>query len=220
MKKIYVIEDHVQLQKYIKEYLEMDDVNVVIVKDYENVVEEIKNYQPDLVLVDITLPLYDGFYYVKLIKKHFDLPIVIVSARSDESEQIRGLQAGAIDYICKPLSLPILQAKIHALLRKVEVKEQKRELYVEQSTMRLVYQENSVELTKNEFILLQCLLGEEGKIVTRETLLELLWNDFSFVDDNTLTVNITRIKKKLEEVGIRERLQVKRGVGYVFLQKD
>lgn len=219
MKKVYVIEDHVQLQKYIKEYLEMDELEVVLVSNYENVVEEMKECKPDIVIVDINLPLYDGFYYVKLIKKNFDLPIVIVSARSDESEQIRGLQAGAIDYICKPVSLPILQAKIHALLRE-DIKEVKKEVFVEQSTMKLHYKEESIELTKNEFILLQYLLEEEGKIVKRETLLELLWNDFSFVDDNTLTVNITRMKKKLEEVGIKERLQVKRGVGYVFLPKD
>ncbi len=115
MENILLIEDSLQMQKYVSDFLIAQDYNVKILEDYDNILEEVKIFNPKLILLDINLPKYDGFFYLKLLRKHFDLPIIILSARSDESEQIRGIENGATDYITKPFSINILLAKINAL---------------------------------------------------------------------------------------------------------
>ena len=220
--KILLIEDDEKLKEYISEYLKVYGYRVDEIDNFDNVMEVIKEINPNLIILDINLPKFDGFYFLKLIRNNYKTPVIILSARSDEGEQIRGMELGADDYITKPFAIGILIAKINALLRRtneytsIENKSNKRNLYLIHEVMKLKFKDKIIELTKNEYGILNLLLSNEGKVVTREEILEELWDDMTFVDDNTLTVNMTRVKKKLSELGINNVIITKRGVGYVF----
>ncbi len=223
MEKILLIEDTVQMQKYISDFLTQQDYVVKVLEDYDNVVKEIEDFKPSLVLLDINLPKYDGFFYLKLIRKNFTTPVIILSARSDESEQIRGIENGATDYITKPFSINILLAKINALFKRLEESSVEssvvavNDLVVDNQLLNVKYKEKTIDLTKNEFKILSVLIKNKNTVVSRNELLEQLWDDTSFVDDNTLTVNISRVKKKLQDIGLDDVIVNKRGVGYIFV---
>lgn len=219
--KVLVIEDDMKLKKYIKEYLEAYDYEVGIINNFDLVMDTVESFKADLIVLDINLPVFDGFYFLKKIRKKYNVPIIILSARSEEGEQIRGMELGADDYITKPFSVGILLAKINAILRrkntyKEETLKFDNGLELLDDSMKLKYNGEIMDLTKNEYIILKTFLANVGKVVSREELLSLLWDDMTFVDDNTLTVNITRVKKKLAEIGINDCISTKRGVGYVF----
>ncbi|BAH08179.1 response regulator transcription factor [Clostridium kluyveri] len=220
MSTILLIEDNESLQKYIREYLNAYGFEVHVLNDYDTLYKTISAVSPKLILLDVTLPKFDGFYYLKLIRKQYSIPVIIISARSEDSDQIRGIENGADDYITKPFSIGVLLAKINAMLRR-KAEYQKGgvsigTLCLNEDTMRISYKEVGTELSKNEYRVLRLLMKNAGQIVSREQLLEELWDDVSFVDDNTLTVNITRVKKKLMELGLQNCISTKRGVGYVF----
>lgn len=226
--KILLIEDDIKLKEYISEYLDAYDYKVTTIENFDNVMNTVEEVNPNLIILDINLPKFDGFYYLRLIRKKYKTPVIILSARSDESEQIRGMELGADDYVTKPFVVGILLAKINALLRRtneyVDIRESsqginsidKSLLELIHESMKLKYKDQIIELTKNEYRILNILLSNRGKIVTREDILEALWDDTVFVDDNTLTVNMTRVKKKLNSLGIQNAIVTKRGVGYVF----
>ncbi|SHH70585.1 DNA-binding response regulator, OmpR family, contains REC and winged-helix (wHTH) domain [Clostridium collagenovorans DSM 3089] len=226
--KILLIEDDTKLKEYISEYLEAYDFKVRAIDDFNNVMNIVEQTNPNLIILDINLPKFDGFYYLRLIRKKYKTPVIILSARSDEGEQIRGMELGADDYVTKPFVIGILIAKINALLRRtneyVDMKysneenknDYKEEISLIHESMKLKYKDKVIELTKNEYKILNILLSNTGKVVTREEMLEVLWDDTVFVDDNTLTVNMTRVKKKLNDLGIENAIVTKRGVGYVF----
>lgn len=218
---ILLIEDDIKLKKYISEYLEGYDYNVTTIEDFDSVMETIEKVKADLIILDINLPSFDGFYYLRLIRKLYKTPVIIVSARSDESEQIRGMEVGADDYVTKPFSIGVLLAKINAQLRRVgeynePIKAKSGDFVLLHDSLKVKYKEIIIELTKNEYRILKILLDNIGKVVTRGEILEALWDDLNFVDDNTLTVNMTRVKKKLSDIGIENKIVTKRGVGYVF----
>lgn len=224
--KILLIEDDIKLKKYIAEYLEAYNYQVTTIDDFDNVMEIVKYVQADLILLDINLPKFDGFYYLSIIRKTYKTPVIILSARSDEGEQIRGMELGADDYVTKPFVIGVLLAKINALLRRTNTYKENNEqeltsvdksvLSLLHGSMKLKYKDEIIELTKNEYRIFNILINNTGKIVTREEILEALWDDTVFVDDNTLTVNMTRVKKKLNDLGIENVIITKRGVGYVF----
>ncbi|MDZ5254086.1 response regulator transcription factor [Clostridium sp. LIBA-8841] len=220
--RILLVEDDLKLQKYICEYLEVYDFEVSTIQDFDYVMETVQEVSPDLILLDINLPKFDGFYFLRLIRKEYKTPVIILSARSDEGEQIRGMEFGADDYVTKPFVIGILVAKINALLRRNKeynqesFKEEEEGLSLMHDSMKLKYNDEVLELTKNEYRILNILLKNKGKVVTREEMLEALWDDMTFVDDNTLTVNMTRVKKKLSDLAINDVIVTKRGVGYVF----
>ncbi|MEH6940874.1 response regulator transcription factor [Bacillus sp. JJ722] len=221
MNKIMLIEDDIKLQKYIGEYLSAYDYEVITVKDFNRVMEQVEIEHPNLILLDINLPKLDGFYYLSVLRKKMNIPIIILSARSDEGEQIRGMELGADDYITKPFSVGILLAKINAVLRRATYLTDRPILTVNNislhnESMKLEVDGQMVELSKNEFRLMRIFLTQVGSVVKREELLEALWDEYVFVDDNTLTVNITRLKKKLADLGLKNVITTKRGVGYVF----
>ncbi|GAA0070002.1 response regulator transcription factor [Clostridium sardiniense] len=223
--EILLIEDDIKLKQYISEYLEAYDYNVTVIHDFERVMETVEEISPSLIILDINLPKFDGFYFLKLIRKKYKTPVIILSARSEEGEQIRGMELGADDYVTKPFVIGILLAKINALLRRVsEYKDDSSDanaidengLNLIHESMKLKYEGEIIELTKNEYRILNILLHNKNKVVTREEILEALWDDTTFVDDNTLTVNMTRVKKRLSDLGIKNSIVTKRGVGYVF----
>ncbi|SCY59815.1 response regulator transcription factor [Alkaliphilus peptidifermentans] len=223
--KILLIEDDIKLKEYVSEYLEAYGYSVSGIDDFDNVMDKVEEVNPDLIVLDINLPSFDGFYFLKLIRKLYNIPVIILSARSDEGQQIRGMEIGADDYVTKPFSIGILLAKINALLRRVSKYSEAEEEYqgglsIIHDSMKLNYQDKIIDLTKNEYRILNMLLNNVGKIITREDLLEALWDDTNFIDDNTLTVNMTRVKKKLSNLGVHNAIITKRGVGYVFSRVD
>lgn len=219
-KRILLIEDDVNLIKYIEEYLSAYDYLVETIKDFNDIHKEIFEGKSDLILLDINLPKFDGFYFLKLIRKKLNVPVIIVSSRGEEAEQIRGIDLGADDYITKPFSIGILLAKINAVLRRTNginenvIEVNKIKLYCE--SMEIRTDNETMTLSKNEYKLLKVFFINYEKVVTREELLEELWDEDEFVDDNTLTVNITRLKKRLKENHIQLTIETKRGVGYVL----
>lgn len=224
MYKILIIEDDIKLTELIKEYLEKYGYDVAAIENFINVEDDIKSLKPNLILLDINLPYYDGFQLCKTFRRTSTVPAIIISSRNGNNEQIRGLELGADDYIVKPFDFDFLLAKIQAVLRRVygeysaetSLIESLRGIKLNKDTFKMLYNNIEIELSKNEFKLLSKLIKNEDKIITREELLEELWDDTVFVDDNTLTVNIVRIRNKLKELGINEAIKTKRSIGYMF----
>lgn len=220
MKKIAIVEDDIKLRKYMEKYLKGYNYEVFVIEDFESVEEEVISINPDLILLDINLPAFDGFYFLKVIRRKRDIPTIIVSARSDEGEQIRGIEMGADDFVTKPCSMGILLAKINAVLRRTftksteVIKVNDMELICE--GMQLKTEDTLIDLSKNEYKLLKMFMTNYNKVVSREKILEELWEDDVFVDDNTVTVNITRLKKKLKDLNLECEIITKRGIGYVL----
>lgn len=224
MYKIMLIEDDMKLSSMIKEYIERYGYIVYEQDDFNNIENEFDKISPHLVLLDINLPYFDGFYICRALRKKSNLPIIITSARSGEMDQVMAIELGADDYITKPLRLELLLAKIKAALRRVygeyAAKEEKElsvgQLYLDSSNFKVCFKGKNIDLSKNEYKLLKKIIENKNRIITREELFEELWDDFTFVDDNTLTVNMTRIKTKLADFGIKDVIKTKRGVGYIF----
>lgn len=222
MYKILVIEDDKKLCEFTKEYLGRYNYEVFSINNFKKVEEEFEKVKPDLVLLDINLPYYDGFNLCRIFRRKSKAPIIFMSARGSEVEQIRGLEIGADDYITKPFSFELLLAKVQASIRRVygEYSEDSLQVFevngitLDKNTFKMSYGNRSIDLTKNELKLISKLLKSVDKVVTREELLEELWDESSFVDDNTLTVNVTRVKNKLNEIGIENVVKNKRGIGY------
>ncbi|MBU3100905.1 MULTISPECIES: response regulator transcription factor [Clostridium] len=224
MYKILIIEDDIRLNKLVTEHLQKYRFDVTYIQDFRNVEVELKNSKADLILLDINLPYSDGFQLCKTFRRTSKIPVIIISSRDSREEQIRGLELGADDYITKPFNFDFLLAKIQAAIRRVygeyanesTIIESMGGIKLNKDTFKIHYNGIELELSKNEFKLLSILIKNENRIVSREYLLEELWNDTTFVDDNTLTVNIARIRTKLKEFGVSEVISTKWGIGYMF----
>ncbi|WHY58295.1 response regulator transcription factor [Peribacillus simplex] len=225
MYKILLVEDDFKIAGILVNYLKRYGYEVFEVKQLDQVFAEFQEVKPDLVLLDINLPHYDGFHWCRLIRTVSKVPIIFISARTDEMNQVMAIEYGGDDYLTKPFHLEVVQAKIKSVLRRgygeyaeissfhKKIKEMDGlTLYMEKAMIE--YQDNRVTLTQNELKLLSCLLRQYDTIVSREDLLEALWNDDSFVDDNTLTVNVTRVRRKLEDIGVNHAITTSRGKGY------
>ncbi|UYZ00613.1 response regulator transcription factor [Peribacillus frigoritolerans] len=225
MYKILLVEDDLKIAGILVNYLKRYGYEVFEVKQLDQVFAEFQDIKPDLVLLDINLPYYDGFHWCRLIRTVSKVPVIFISARTDEMNQVMAIEYGGDDYLTKPFHLEVVLAKIKSVLRRVygeyadissfhqQVKKMEGlTLYTEKAMIE--YQDNQVTLTQNELKLLSCLLRQYDTIVSREELLEALWNDDSFVDDNTLTVNVTRVRRKLEDIGIKHAITTSRGKGY------
>jgi len=222
MYTIMIIEDDPKIAGLLQSHIERYGDRAVAVEDFEQVVQQFEQIKPHVVLLDINLPSYDGFYWCRQIRSISTCPIIFISARSGKMDQVMALENGADDYITKPFEHEIVMAKIRSQLRRVygdyaaRHEERKVELdgltvYLERLEMELG--DRKIQLTKKETILLETLLRRSPKLVSRETILEKLWDD-SFVDDNTLSVNVTRVRKRLTELGITDALETVRGSGY------
>ncbi|HAU5069792.1 TPA: response regulator transcription factor [Clostridioides difficile] len=223
MFKIMVVEDDVSLKNIIAECLTKWGHNVHQIENLENIIEEFKNYKPQLVLLDINLPFYDGFYWCNEIRKISKVPIIFISSRNSNMDVIMGVNIGADDYIQKPFSIDVLVAKVNALLRRTYnfVDNNSNQIIhngvtLDLSTATINYEDNTIELTKNEIKILHELMKYKGQIVSRNKLMKKLWDNDWFVDDNTLTVNVNRIRSKLNEIGLEDFIETKRGLGYII----
>ena len=218
-----IIEDDKKLTQQIKEVLIAYGYEIVTIDNFITIEEQFKNVQPDLVILDINLPHFDGNYYCRIIRRQSKVPILITSARNCDMDQILSMELGADDYLIKPFHLQVLIAKVNALFRRTYGEyafmgnQEKCEvcgLRLDEKSFKVTYGEQTEELSKNEYKLLKKFLEKINEVVTREELLEELWDESSFVDDNTLTVNVTRLKSKLAAIGLEQVIKTKRSVGY------
>lgn len=223
MFKIMVVEDDVSLKNIIAKCLTKWGHDVHQIENLENIIEEFKNYNPELVLLDINLPFYDGFHWCNEIRKISKVPIIFISSRNSNMDVIMGVNLGADDYIQKPFSVDVLVAKVNALLRGTYnfVDNNSNQIIhngvtLDLSTATINYEDNTIELTKNEIKILHELMKYKGQIVSRNKLMKKLWDNDWFVDDNTLTVNVNRIRSKLNEIGLEDFIETKRGLGYII----
>ncbi|TCT17936.1 DNA-binding response OmpR family regulator [Melghiribacillus thermohalophilus] len=222
-KKIYIVEDDPKLASLLKEHIEKYDYDVFTASDFYNIKQEFEQTNPHLVLLDIHLPRYDGFYWCRQFRTISNCPIIFISARSGEMDQVMAIENGGDDYITKPFNYDVLMAKIRGMMRRTygeyATEKQPRilDIYgfmIDLEAMEMELNNKRLALTKKEFLLLKELMQHVNQVLTREHLLELLWDDQHFVDDNTLSVNITRLRKKLQELGIENAIQTVRGAGY------
>ncbi len=227
MYKVLIIEDDEKLRNLIKEGLTRYNYDVAIVKDYTRIKEEFIKEAPHLVLMDINLPNYDGFFWCREIRSISKVPIIFISARFSDMDQVMAIENGGDDYIVKPFSFDLLMAKIKGVMRRAygEYAESTSRdvlevdgLYLYPGQNIVEWNKQKLELSKKEFALAHILLKNLGNIVSREKLLEELWDDMNFVDDNTLSVNIARLRKRLEDIGIYDAIQTKRGQGYCMVK--
>lgn len=217
--KIFLVEDDKVIAEEIERYLKIWNYEIKRVKDFQNIFNEFKNFHPDLVLMDVTLPFFNGYHWCKVIRDNSKVPILFISAADENLNLIMAMDLGADDYLTKPFDLEVLQIKIRALLRRTyEYFETKniyyRDIILKCDSMIVSIKDREIELTKNEFKILEVLLEKPGKIISRDEIIDRIWQTDSYIDDNTLTVNIMRLRKKLEDIQIFELIKTKKGLGY------
>lgn len=222
MYKILVVEDDTIISEKIKEYLEKWGYEVKCIVDFAAVMTDFLQFNPQVVLMDIGLPFCNGYHWCMEIRKLSKVPIMFLSSASDQMNIVMAMNMGADDFVTKPFDLEILQAKIGAMLRRTYDFNTETGFLVHKGAVlntlntELRVNGEKVELTKNEFRILQHLFEHKGQVVSREALMKRLWDNACFVDDNTLTVNMTRLRKKLEEVGLEQFIVTKKGLGYLL----
>ncbi|MCE3201704.1 response regulator transcription factor [Paenibacillus sonchi] len=226
MFKIMLIEDDVTLFGEIKERLSQWSYEVYGISDFGKVLQEFTAAKPELVIVDIQLPQFDGFHWCRILRAHSNVPIIVLSSRDHPSDMVMSMQFGADDFIQKPFHFEVLIAKIQATLRRVynystERTELKtwRGATIEYVKNTITGERGSALLTKNEMLILKILVESKDRIVEREELIRKLWDNEHFVSDNTLTVNVNRLRKKLEPLGLDAYIETKVGQGYMATEE-
>lgn len=220
MYKIFLVEDDETIAKMVKNHLEKWDYKVRIAQKFDRIMEEFVDYEPQLVLMDIGLPFYNGYHWCTQIRKVSNVPVVFLSSAADNMNIVMAVTMGADDLIAKPFDMQVLTVKIQAILRRSydfagnsSVLEHKGAM-LNISEAELSYEGESLELTKNELKILQTLFENKASIVTRDTLMTKLWESDTYVDENTLSVNVNRLRKKLASIGLSDFIITKKGIGY------
>lgn len=221
MYRILIVEDDLNIANGLKRHIETWGFSVTCVEEFQSVMETFFQVDPQLVLLDITLPFFNGYHWCSEIRKISKAPIIFISSASDNMNMVMAMNMGGDDFVTKPFDLHVLTAKIQAILRRtydfggqMSIL-QHRGAMLNVSDATLTYEGQKVELTKNEYKILQCLMEQKGKVVSRDALMERLWATDSFVDENTLTVNVNRLRKKLEAAGLMDFIMTKKGMGYL-----
>lgn len=222
MYKILIVEDDPTIASILKNHLCKWGYEAENISDFNNVMDEFIKYDPQLVVLDITLPFYNGFHWCMEIRKISKVPIIFASSASDNMNLIMAINMGADDFIAKPFDLNVVVAKIQSLVRRaysfqgqVNILECNGAV-LNLGDITLTYKNDKLELSKNEFKILQVLLENKSKAVSRDEIMRQLWESESFIDDNTLTVNVTRLRKRLEDIGLKDFIKTKKGIGYLI----
>lgn len=221
MKKILIIEDDEKIRSELETFLNKNGYEAKAIVNFENTIEDALNEKTDLILLDINLPYADGEYICKEIRKNSDVPIIMVTSRDSEIDELISLNYGADQYVTKPYNIQILLAKIAGLLKRNQSNNTNDKIELEKFILNTSsrYVENGdkkIELTKNEYNIIYYLSLRRGKLVSRDEIMDYLWESESFIDDNTLSVNIKRIRDKLEEIGAKDSIETRRGQGYIL----
>lgn len=221
MYRICIVEDDIKIRNELSIFLNKNGYETVKIENFENVITNISELKSDLLLLDINIPNYDGYYICKEIRKKSEVPIIVVTSRNTEIDELMSINFGADYFIAKPYNTQILLAKIESILKRVEKKDndskiEYKGLILDLSKSILECNNKTIELTKNEVKILHYLLKKRGCIVSRDDIMTYLWDSQMFVDDNTLTVNINRLRKKLEDINMSDIIETKRGQGYII----
>ena len=221
MYKIFIVEDDKSIAESMKQHLTQWDYDVYCVTDFKTVKEDFIRDDPHLVLMDIKLPFFNGYHWCEEIRAISALPIIFISSASDNMNIVMAMNMGGDDFIAKPFSLEVLTAKVQAIIRRtysmqgqMNIIEHKGAV-LDMANTALTYSGEKIDLTRNDFRIMQLLMENKGSVVTREKIMEKLWESESFIDDNTLTVNITRLRRKLESAGLCHFITTKKGIGYM-----
>lgn len=221
MYKILIVEDDLIIAKAVKNHIESWGFEAECITNFKDVLAAFVNYSPQLVLLDISLPFFNGYHWCSEIRRLSKVPIIFISSAADNMNIVMAMNMGGDDFIAKPFDLNVMTAKVQALLRRTydfagqtNLLEH-RGAILNTSDSTLNYNGKKIELSKNENKILQVLLENKGKVVSRDTIMTRLWETDSYIDDNTLTVNITRLRKKLQEAGVSDFITTKKGIGYL-----
>lgn len=220
--KILIVEDDLVIAKAIRAHLQSWGCEAQCAADFQNVLGNFAAFDPQLVLLDISLPFYNGYHWCGEIRKISKVPVIFISSASDNMNIVMAMNMGGDDFIAKPFDLEVLTAKVQALLRRTyDFGGQvgllaHRGAILNTSDTTLTYEGQRIDLTKNDYKILQTLMENKGKAVSRDTLMLRLWETDSYVDENTLTVNVTRLRRKLEAAGLRDFITTKKGIGYLI----
>ncbi len=221
MYKIMIVEDDLTIARTLKDHLSKWDYDVIYVDDFKNVIEQFKEFEPHIVLLDVMLPFFNGFHWCGEIRKISKVPVIFISSAGDNMNIVMAMNMGGDDFIVKPFDLNVLTAKLGAMLRRsyslqsqINAIEHKG-VVLNLNDTTLTFENHKIELTKNDYRILHLLMENKGKIVSRDEIMQHLWESDQFIDDNTLTVNITRLRKKLYDVGLDDFIKTKKGLGYL-----
>ena len=222
MERIFIVEDEPKLREEMVTLLERNGYRCSISEDYANIISTIEDAKPDLVLLDINLPIYDGFYICKELRQNSDIPIIVVTSNKSDIDELLAMNLGADDFVNKPFNPRILLAHIGSVLKRAYGKE--KDLIITHNDVKLdilksilSYKGKSIELTRTELGILKLLIENKENIVPRNEIIRNLWEMEEFVEDNTLTVNVNRIRRKLEDIGLENYLITRRGQGYMVI---
>jgi DNA-binding response OmpR family regulator len=222
MYRILIVEDDSMIAKSVQDYMQTWGLEVKCVENFRNILTEFSAYSPHLVLMDISLPFFNGYHWCGEIRKVSKLPLIFMSSASDNMNILMAINMGGDDFIAKPFDLEILMAKVQAVLRRTyDFNEQihimeHRGAMLNTADASLVYQGEKIDLSRNEYRILETLLEHKGMVVSREKLIERLWESDSFIDENTLSVNVNRLRKKLDTAGLTKFITTKVGMGYLI----
>ncbi len=221
MAKILIIEDEIKLRQELEVYLNNNGYQTEVIEFFENTLEQMNSFNGDLILLDINLPNISGQFLCKEYRKVSSKPIIIVTSRNNEMDELMCINYGADDFVTKPYNPLILIARIEAVLKRMqpasEILISYQDIKLDVSKSSILKDDRVIELSKNELKIFYYLLQHRGIIKSRENLMEYLWDSDMFVDDNTLTVNINRLRKKLEDIGLKDVIHTRRGQGYIIL---
>lgn len=221
--KIFIVEDDSAISTLLKEYISKYGFEARVSENFEDIMKELNEYNPDLILLDVNLPKFDGFYWCRKIRQQSKNPIIFISARDSGMDQVMALESGADDYITKPFQYDVVIAKIKSQIRRAfgDYAAKGEERTVELEGLKFYPERSEIEfkgekliITKREGILLECLMKRYPKVTGRDLLLEKIWDDLEFVEENTLSVNISRVRKRLQALGIDQGIETIRGSGY------
>ena len=222
MYRIFVVEDDAVIAAAVSRHIESWGCEVHRVENFSDVIGEFRDFDPHLVLLDISLPFYNGYHWCSEIRRISKVPVIFISSASDNMNIVMAMNMGGDDFISKPFDLSVLTAKVQAMLRRTYDfgSPEQNQLSAHGAVLdlnagTLEYSGEHIELTKNELKILQSLLEKRGQVVSRDDLMMRLWQTDSFVDENTLTVNVTRLRKKLENLGLEDFIKTKKGLGYI-----
>lgn len=221
LQKILIVEDTEKIRNELKELLIRYGYEVDTPNEFDNIIGYVNKSKPHLILLDINLPVFDGYYICREIRKTSDVPIIIVTSRDSEMDELMSMNLGGDDFVNKPYNIQILLARITSIIKRTYKNSVSDILTYKELTLNLSRGTISVndcesEITKNEFKILNCLMKNKGTIVTRDELMEFLWTSDLFIDENTLTVNVNRLRKTLENAGMKDAIETRRGMGYIM----
>lgn len=220
MKNILIVEDDLIIAKELKDLLDNSGYHSIILQNFDKPLEEITKLNPDLILLDINIPKINGELLLQKIRKESSVPVIMVTSRNNEADEVLSMSYGADDYITKPYNPTILLLRINAIFKRLENKNDNliyHDLKVIPQKGIIKQADNEILLTKNEMIIFTYLLSKKGNIVTRDELMTDLWNNDEFINDNALTVNISRLRAKLKEIGYENAIETRKGQGYILL---